>query len=272
MIEGTILGQKKCFKRIYASSFYYDEKNVAIWPAQVVNYTNKTQFLFRIEKGTLDVNDDKINEKFSIDKIRVPFRNIVYIGESDTDIPCMKLVKSYGGYSIGVYNPNLEKEFMKTKVYKMIRDDRISYFAPADYNIGSELYKLVENIICKTKYNEILERAHNENVLETENDYENKREEDRLFDMLLTELEGSGSYCTTHNIIRKYTMNEILFKKKMRAKDLEFLAKVVLDNNQIVSIIQDDALKIFFRKIFKGYNGKNKDAREIIRLIDQIED
>ena len=77
-----------------------------------VNYTNKTQFLFRIEKGVLDVNDPgEVNEYFPPDKIRVPFRNIVYIGDSDTDIPCMKLVNTYGGHSIGVYNPaHMNKE------------------------------------------------------------------------------------------------------------------------------------------------------------------
>ena len=267
MIEGTVLGQRQCFKKIYASSFYYNEKDIAVWPAQVVNYTNKTQFLFRIEKGTLDVNDDKINEKFSLDKIRVPFRNIIYIGDSDTDIPCMKLVKSYGGYSIGVYNPKLEKDYMKTKVYKMIRDDRISFFAPADYNEGSPLYNLVENIICKTKYNEMLVKVHEENVYETENDYERKDERERLFDELLTELEGSGSYATTHSVVKKYSNENELFEKQWKTKDLNYLAKIVLDNNQISSILNDSDLTIFFRKMYNGYDGKNKDALAIINII-----
>ena len=105
MIEGTSVAKKGAFEKIYASSFYYDTKTkVAKWPAQVVNYTNKTQFLFRIEKGVLDINDPGVNDFYSPDEIRVPFRNIVYIGDSDTDIPCMKLVNTYGGHSIGVYN------------------------------------------------------------------------------------------------------------------------------------------------------------------------
>ena len=78
---------------------------MAIWPAQAVNYTSKTQFLFRIEKGILDVNDTAVNDYFPADKMRVPFRNIVYIGDSDTDIPSMKLVNTYRGHAIGVYNP-----------------------------------------------------------------------------------------------------------------------------------------------------------------------
>lgn len=102
MIEGTEIADK--FKKIYASSFYFDNDGVAVWPAQAVNYTNKTQFLFIVEKGVLGINDQSVNSYFEQDKIRIPFRNIVYIGDSETDIPCMKLVNVNGGHSIGVYN------------------------------------------------------------------------------------------------------------------------------------------------------------------------
>ena len=158
MIEGTQMAKQGAFERIYASSFCYNDRGVAVWPAQAVNYTNKTQFLFRIEKGTLDVNDPAVNDSFPPDKIRVPFRDMIYIGDSETDIPCMKLVNSYGGYSIGVYDPNTQN---KDKVKKMIREDRIRYFAPADYTEGSELDTLVRNIIRRTAANEVLEDAHN---------------------------------------------------------------------------------------------------------------
>lgn len=99
MIEGTSIAKE--FKELYATSFYFDDDGVAVWPAQVVNYTNKTQFLFRISKGVLDVNDEAVNDSFAPDEIRVPFRNMIYLGDSDTDIPCMKLVNSQGGYSVG---------------------------------------------------------------------------------------------------------------------------------------------------------------------------
>lgn len=108
MIEGTSVAKKGAFKKIYASSFYYNADGVAVWPAQVVNYTNKTQFLFRIEKGVLDINDDGVNDSFPPDELRIPFRNMIYIGDSDTDVPCMKLVSSHGGYSIGVYSEKSE--------------------------------------------------------------------------------------------------------------------------------------------------------------------
>ena len=157
MIEGTAMAKAGAFERIYASAFCYDKNGVAVWPAQAVNYTNKTQFLFRIEKGALDVNDPAVNDYFPPDKLRVPFRDMIYIGDSDTDIPCMKLVSTNGGYAVGVYDPNTKN---KDKVKKMIRDRRIRYFAPADYTEGSELDILVRSIIRRTAANEALEKEH----------------------------------------------------------------------------------------------------------------
>lgn len=165
MIEGTSIARKNVFEKIYASSFYYNEKGAAKWPSQVVNYTNKTQFLFRIEKGTLDINDPAVNDSFAPNEIRVPFRNMVYVGDSDTDIPCMKLVNSYGGSSIAVYNPSTKD---KTKAYKMIRENRIKYFAPADYTDGSELDTLVKAIIDKTAASEKLENIYYDKKKEVE--------------------------------------------------------------------------------------------------------
>ena len=155
MIEGTPVGDE--FTRIYASSFYFDENNIARWPAQAINYTGKTQFLFRIEKGVLDVNDPGVNDSFPPERIRVPFRNMIYIGDSDTDIPCMKLVSTNGGHSIGVFDATTQD---KTKVWKMMRENRIRYFAPADYNNGSDLDALVKDIIKRTAMNERLEERH----------------------------------------------------------------------------------------------------------------
>lgn len=163
MIEGTKMARAGAFEKIYASSFYFNDRGVAKWPAKVINYTSKTQFLFRIEKGVLDINDPGVNAYFSPEEIRVPFRNMVYIGDSDTDIPCMKLVNTYGGHSIGVYDPATQN---KKKVYKMMHDKRIRYYAPADYTERSELDLLVKAIIDKTAANEILEDRHFRNIAE----------------------------------------------------------------------------------------------------------
>lgn len=168
MIEGTEIAKNGAFEKVFASSFYYNERGIAVWPAQVVNYTNKTQFLFRIEKGILDVNDPSVNDHFSPDQMRIPFRNMVYIGDSDTDVPCMKLVNSRGGHSIGVYNP---ETMNKEKVYKIMVDNRIRYFAPADYTDGSEIDRLLKAIIVKTAAYEILEETHEANLAEARREF-----------------------------------------------------------------------------------------------------
>ena len=165
MIEGTEPAKNGAFKKIYASSFCYNDRGIAIWPAQVVNFTNKTQFLFRIEKGILDVNDPGVNEFFPPDQLRVPFRNMIYIGDSDTDIPCMKLVNTYGGFSIGVYDP---ENGSREKVFRMMRENRIRYFAPADYREGSRLDCLIKDIVLCAAARERVENAHHEAALETE--------------------------------------------------------------------------------------------------------
>lgn len=167
MIEGTQPARNGAFTKIYASSFYYDEDGLAVWPAQVINYTSKTQFLFRIEKGVPDVNDPGVNAHVDDSEYRVPFRNLVYIGDSDTDIPCMKLVNVNGGHSIGVYNPE-DVETGKDKVHQMMRDNRIKYYAAADYRKGSELDTLLKNIIERTAMNEKLEQKHFADLAEAE--------------------------------------------------------------------------------------------------------
>lgn len=162
MIEGTSIAG--CFKKIYASSYLFDEDGVPVWPAQTINYTNKTQFLFRIEKGCPDINDHAgVNEYIRPEDMRVPMRNIVYIGDSETDIPCMKLVNASGGHSIGVYNP---VTCDKTNVHELMRNNRIRYFAPADYREGGELDKLVKGIIDSTAAYERLENKHVKDLLD----------------------------------------------------------------------------------------------------------
>ena len=118
IIQGTPIA--KYFKRIYACRYMYDEKGEAMWPALAINYTLKTQYIYRISKGTLDVTDDyNLNRVQDESLRRIAYRNMIYIGDGMTDIPCMKLVNSYGGHSIGIYNNETGD---KTKVLKMMKD------------------------------------------------------------------------------------------------------------------------------------------------------
>lgn len=244
MIEGTSVAKEGAFEKIYASSFYYNERGVAVWPAQVVNYTSKTQFLFRIEKGVLDINDPAVNDFFSPEDLRVPFRNIIYIGDSDTDIPCMKLVNSYGGHSIGVYNVNTKD---KTKVYNMMRDGRIKYFVPADYSENTELDKLVKTIIDRTAVNEQLEEIHYKYKKERVLADQKSNEEDRQKSSLIIDLGNSRSFANTHSIIRR--MKKI---SMWTEKEKETLFDIAIHNNQVLYILQDFDVKTFYKKLLSG--------------------
>lgn len=163
MIEGTTIAGE--FERIYASAFCFDERGEARWPAQAVNYTNKTQFLFRIEKGVLDINDPAVNAHQSPEDRRIPFSNMIYLGDSETDIPCMKLVSSRGGHSIGVYDPYTCD---RTKVHGIMRDGRINFFAPADYTAGSPLDTLINKIFDSIAADEALRAISTQQHIEAQ--------------------------------------------------------------------------------------------------------
>ncbi len=245
MIEGTTIAQKNVFEEIYACSFYYNEHGEAIWPSQVVNYTNKTQFLFRIEKGTVDINDPAVNDYYPSEAIRIPFRNIVYIGDSVTDIPCMKLVNSNGGHSIGVFNPDSDD---KTKVYKMIRENRIKYFVPADYRESSELDILLKNIVDKTVAYEKLEEQHTVNRLEAKKDYDTKGKEEINKDELIDSLWDSFSFAYTHHIIEK--MKDV---SDWSITQAEKIFNIAVRNSQVGSIINDLDICAFYEKLLEQY-------------------
>lgn len=261
MIEGTEVAGE--FKKIYASSFFYNEKGVAIWPAQVVNYTNKTQFLFRIEKGILDINDPGVNDSFAPDEMRVPFRNMVYIGDSDTDVPCMKLVNVNGGYSIGVYNADTKD---KTKVYKMMRENRIKYYAPADYSEGKELDTLLKAIIDRTAKNEALEsRFYAYQKEQTDADKQTNETEREKVDLLI-ELENSRSFATTHAVIEK--MRQITAWTK---DERESLFTIAVNNSQVFYILGDLDVKVFYQKLLDSCKVPSENAQKVKERIEETD-
>ncbi len=151
MIEGTRISSK--FTGIFASSFYYDHNKLAKWPAVVVNFTSKTQFIFRINKKSYDIADDKSINKFIPDNQRpIPFKNIVYIGDGETDIPCFKLVKEKGGCSIVVYNETKKNSRKLPK--KLLEEGRVSFIAPADYSSGKKLETIISALIDKISFDD----------------------------------------------------------------------------------------------------------------------
>lgn len=154
IIEGSNI--YKNFREVFACEFLYDENHIACWPKNVVNYTTKTQFLFRINKGVLDLSNDEDLNKFTPEDDRpIPFRNMIYIGDGLTDVPCMKLVKANGGYSIAVYQKG-----KKAKVDELLKHGRVDFLLTADYSENSELDNTVRDIICKMAMVDSLKRKN----------------------------------------------------------------------------------------------------------------
>ena len=153
MVEGTPIAKE--FKRIFACSFIYDDNGEAVWPGAAVDYTAKTQFLFKINKGILSVRDNKkVKESQLEEKKRIPFPNMIYFGDGETDVPSMKVVKMFGGNSIAVYNPKISKK--KKVAEKLLRQGRVNFITPAVYTKESRTFKLVCSIIDKIKIDFVL--------------------------------------------------------------------------------------------------------------------
>lgn len=143
IIEGSGIAQE--FREIYACEFYYNENGDACWPKLDVNFTNKTQFVYRINKGILDVSRDReLNDSMPDDSKRVPFTNMIYMGDGLSDVPCMKMMRAYGGQAIAVY-----QEDNRAGVEDLLSKGRVDFIFPADYRAGMGLDTTVQNIIRK---------------------------------------------------------------------------------------------------------------------------
>lgn len=146
ILEGTSIA--KSFTAIFASSFMYDKNGNATWPALAVNYTNKTQFLFRINKGCLDVGDNRnINRRIPESEKHMPFSRMIYIGDGETDVPCMLTLKNDGGHSIAVYQDKVPESCENAQL--LLDDSRADFAAPADYREGRPVEIYVRALIDK---------------------------------------------------------------------------------------------------------------------------
>lgn len=150
IIEGSSISAE--FKEIYASEFYYDADGVPVWPKLAVNFTAKTQFVYRINKGVLDVSDDKtLNDSMPDDSKRVPFTNMIYVGDGLSDVPCMKMMRAYGGQAIAVY-----QEGNRLGVEDLLAKGRVDFIFPADYSENTALDATVKHIIQKMAIADLL--------------------------------------------------------------------------------------------------------------------
>ena len=155
IIEGSGIAQE--FREIYACEFYYNENGDACWPKLDVNFTNKTQFVYRINKGILDVSRDKeLNDSMPDDSKRVPFTNMIYMGDGLSDVPCMKMMRAYGGQAIAVYQAS-----NRQGVEKLLADGRVDFIFPADYREVMELDRTVRDILRKMTITDRLLEVNN---------------------------------------------------------------------------------------------------------------
>lgn len=160
----------KHFKAIYGCDFYYDEEGKAVWPKIAINFTGKTQYLYKINKGILDETDStEVNKKYK--EKRIPFKNMIYIGDGLTDIPCMTMLKKAGGKSIGIYTQK-----NKAQVQQFLIDDRINYICPANYKENSYLDRIIKLIIRALSLVSELEELEEKQTAEAENKLSNKDE------------------------------------------------------------------------------------------------
>ena len=151
MIEGCPINS--AFRHVFASKYVYDENDVAIWPAVGVNYTTKTQYLFRINKGVFNHwDDDRINRFIPDDARPVPFERMIFLGDGVTDVPTMKMMHTKGGFSIAVYDPdNTPRD--TNKIHRLISEDRVNFVAAADYREGTAVDLIVKGLIGRIAVN-----------------------------------------------------------------------------------------------------------------------
>jgi len=151
MIEGTPI--RPALTHVFASHYVYDENGEAAWPAVGVNYTTKTQYLFRINKGVNNHwENERINHFIPDEDRRIPFDRMIFLGDGDTDVPTMKMMHTKGGFSIAVYDPRSNERDQK-KVYSLISEDRVNFVAAADYTEGSALDLIVKGLVGRIAIN-----------------------------------------------------------------------------------------------------------------------
>ena len=160
IIEGSGISHE--FKEIYACEFLYGEDGLASWPKLDVNFTNKTQFVYRINKGVLDIANDKdLNASMPDDSKRIPFTNMIYVGDGLSDVPCMKMMRAYGGQAVAVYQKS-----NRMGVEELLKNKRVDFIFPADYTEGSILDVTMKNIVRKMAISDAL---HTEQKLQLRN-------------------------------------------------------------------------------------------------------
>ena len=150
IVEGTSIYPR--FHNVFASEYWFDAYDLP-YPKRVITDTGKTQYLFRINKGVEDLGEN-INQHMPEAARPIPFANMIYFGDGDTDVPSMAVMRKNGGHAIAVYPPGKSK----VKCVDLFKAGRIDFFAPADYRVGSDLFKrtclLLDRILADIRVQE----------------------------------------------------------------------------------------------------------------------
>ena len=157
MIEGCPIGHE--FYNVFACDYLYDDKGQIVWPSVAINYTSKTQFLYRINKGVEDAGEHKrLNMYMPQSERAVPFENMIYIGDGLTDVPSMKLTRTRGGYAIGVYTKPEDATYL-------VNEDRVDFYVHSNYTEDSEMdiamKAIFQKIKAKQRFKKLSESSYN---------------------------------------------------------------------------------------------------------------
>lgn len=258
MIEGTKIADK--FEAIFASSFIFDQYGKPTWPAVALDYTSKTQYLYRISKGILNAWDSQINKSMPDEQRSIRFENMIYIGDGETDIPAMALLKSKKGISIVVYDDQNPDKVKQSK--EMLKNDKANYAVPLDYTEGSPLDSVIKMAIKKA----VLEAKYGKYQDTYDENQEEFSETEKLQDE--SQQEATLHYQTTGETIAKQIL-ETELDHEAHCLNILGIQNFTINQNasQCIYLEQDRWNDSKYETTFRMYRKTNQDDVDMIGKI-----